>query len=237
MADSATERAILPGAMIDLSAEDTEESMSVSLDVKAAVETKDGHPVTHDVGLDTSAVVDTTRARTPRRRNRVSAALKRAAEVAHSKVNRMFRDTRVTGLDADLPKQQRTQHRRTSGASFNGFDAALPVHRPKTPPPSKQRVQGNISYTRTDLGFHVRPLELQNPRRGPVPGLRAAIDREERRRGRVLTPEEWQSVRYFCIQRNRLKELGLDYCFENERRHRRRDRRDGSERHDFSCFF
>jgi hypothetical protein len=59
--------------------------------------------------------------------------------------------------------------------------------------------------------------EVRNPRCGPVRGLRQALDREEERLGRVLTPEEWQCVRDGSTQRNALIEMGLDFCFIKER--------------------
>jgi len=186
------------------------------------LETEKGHPVTHDDGsqvahsaeaVDNPAMVNVTLGRGSRRRHRVSSTLKQAAQAAYSEVFCMFRDTRVTRLDADLPERQRVQHHRTR-ASFGGFDSALPVHTSGTLQAPQRHVQG---------GLHTRPPAYQHPRRGPVPGFRSMLEREERRRGRLLTPEEWQALRDWCIQRNRLKKMGLDYCFNGERQsHRRR---------------
>jgi len=213
--------AILPGA-------NAEEGISVASETKAASDTKEGSVVTHDVGdvinsqqggrmvltaqdvpiaMDACAEADAIVGRRSRRANRISSTLKQAAETAYKRANSMFWGTRVTGLGPEFSEQQRAQHHRTSGASL-------------------KRMQGGTSRTKTHhtpqpapttAAFHMQPRDYRNPRRGPVEGLRRAIQREERRRGRNLTPEEWQSVRDWCIQRNSLKQMGLDYCFINER--------------------
>jgi len=222
--------ATTPGAIVHMNvSEDVEEGIAVASDPRAASDTKKGSPVTQTardvldfeaggqivdtqedipVAVDTSADADSIAGRKPRRGNRSSSTLRQVAGAVYNTASSMFQGTRVTSLGAEFPEQHRQQHRCTSGAI-------------------SQRVQGGISWAQmhhnpqpvpTTAGFHVQPFDPQHPRRGPVVGLRFAIRRRERELGRNLTPEEWQGVRDRCIQRNRLKELGLDQCFINETR-------------------
>jgi len=208
ISDPVTEYAMLPGVVPEGAGE-----------IRAATNTETGSPITHDagnsqesteggqvahttrdvpVGLDTCAVADTTPARKSGRGTIISSTLKQAAKTAYNRANSMFRGTRVTNL----------------GAEFSGHQTA-------------QRLPGGIAWAETNhllfdailpgqsAEFHERPF-YRNPRRGPVAGLRDAIQREEERRGRNLTPEEWQSVRDWCIQRNSLVRMGLDLFFNEE---------------------
>jgi hypothetical protein len=250
MTGMATERAMLPGAIDNGNVfEETEESIAVVSNTRAASGTEKGNPIIGKIcdeldtteggqiahtkqdvtiGLDTCGVADASVERRFFRGNRISSTLKQVARGACNMANSIFRDPRVTNVCAEFPEQQRAQHCCASAASFNGLDAILPMHRSGTRQSFKKRVRGGITWEKPHhgplhvepptTGFHVQPLEYWNPRRGPVVGLRRAIRREERRMGRNLTAEEWQSVRDWCIQRNILKKMGLDYCFIEKRR-------------------
>jgi len=239
MAGILTECTMLPGVIVNESvSEEAKETTaatnagkgsSITHDAGDLLDSKEGGQIAHmgqdvPVGLDTCAVADATLGRKFRTRNRISSTLKQAAEAAYNMANNMLQGTRVTKLGAEFPGQQSAQHCCASGA-FNGCDGCFPciglVCNNRSRSMCKEASVGqnhspfHVKPT-TAAGFHERPLQYQNPRRGPVAGLRRAIRREERRRGRNLTPEEWQSVRDWCIQQNSLISLGLDYCFMEE---------------------
>jgi hypothetical protein len=212
MAGMVTGRAILlPGAIVNGNvSEDPEEGIdpafenSVVLDCRGAVldlqKTIDpgadaGWPVRCECGVK-SADADATVGRRSHKGNRISSTLKHAAEAAYNTATGMFQGTTVTALGAEFPEQHPEKRGYKSGDPLD-FLAV------------------------TTAEFRVQPPQYRNPRCGPVKGLRRAIQREERRRGRNLNAEEWQSVRDGCIQRNRLKEMGLDFCFIKQRRSRR----------------
>lgn len=247
-----TELAILPGTTFNGNdSEQGEDGIAVGSETKAAANSKEGNPITRDTGDRTKSkeggqgattqvvpiapgtcvVADAIVGHRFRRGTRISSTLKQAAQAAYNKANSMFYGTRVTGLGAESPEQQRAQHRRPcqvwarhgicqygSACRFRhdddvpGRQFMVDVHflcQETGGAPSERRGPELAATAASGMQLH--------PRRGPVKGLRRALDQEKRRRGRTLTPEEWQAVRDWCIQRNRLKEMGLDFCFINQR--------------------
>jgi len=251
-----TELAILPGTTFNGNdSEQGEDGIAVGSETKAAANSKEGSPITRDTGDRTKSkedgqrgpttqdvpiapgtcvVADAIVGRRSRRGTRISSTLKQAAQAAYNRANSMFYGTRVTGLGAESPEQQRAPHRRPcqvwarhgicqcgNACRFRHDD--VPSRELMVDVPFLCQETGGAPSERhgpqlaTTAASDMRPREYQNPRRGPVKGLRRALDQEKRRRGRTLTPEEWQAVRDGCIQRNRLKEMGLDFCFINQR--------------------